>query len=145
MKAICRILSRSRRKSKIPVFSRRISTRRSPLIFDSAGTTAQTFAAAYTTMAGTSPSWVAAGAYDAARVLIDALGRADILNRPDSKAADRETVRAALAAIDSPKIGRRRPDGPAVLSMRSRHSAPSSPRLFPLRAVRHRSSSARPG
>ena len=33
-----------------------------PLIFDSAGTTAQTFAAAYTTLAGTSPSWVAAGA-----------------------------------------------------------------------------------
>ena len=74
-----------------------------PLIFDSAGTTAQTFAAAYTTLAGTSPSWVAAGAHDAARVLADALGRADILNRPDSKAADREKVRAALAAIDSPK------------------------------------------
>ena len=74
-----------------------------PLIFDSAGTTAQTFAAAYTTSAGTSPSWVAAGAHDAARVLADALGRADILNRPDSKAADREKVRAALAAIDSPK------------------------------------------
>jgi hypothetical protein len=36
-------------------------------------------------------------------MLIDALGRADILNRPDSKAADREKVRAALAAIDSPK------------------------------------------
>ena len=76
----------------------------SPLIFDSAGTTAQTFAAGYTALAGTSPSWVAAGAYDAARMLIDALGRADVLNRPDSKAADREKVRAALAAIDSPKM-----------------------------------------
>ena len=31
-----------------------------PLIFDSAGTVAQTFAAAYTTLAGASPSWVAA-------------------------------------------------------------------------------------
>ena len=74
-----------------------------PLIFDSAGTTAQTFALAYTALAGTSPSWVAAGAHDAARMLIDALGRANILNRPDSKAADREKVRAALAALNSPK------------------------------------------
>ena len=31
----------------------------SPLIFDSAGTTAQTFAAGYTALAGTPPSWVA--------------------------------------------------------------------------------------
>jgi ABC-type branched-subunit amino acid transport system substrate-binding protein len=74
-----------------------------PLIFDSAGTAAQTFAAAYTAQAGTLPSWVAAGAHDAAMVLVDALGRADILNRGDSKAADREKVRAALAAINSPK------------------------------------------
>src|SRR5258707_2653297 len=37
------------------------------------------------------------------RVLVDALGRADILNRADSKAADREKVRAALAAINSPQ------------------------------------------
>ena len=36
-------------------------------------------------------------------MLVDALGRADILNRPDSKAADREKVRAALAAINNPK------------------------------------------
>jgi branched-chain amino acid transport system substrate-binding protein len=74
-----------------------------PLIFDSAGTAAQTFAAAYAALAQTSPSWVAAGAHDAARMLINALGRADIQNRPDSKAADREGVRAALAAINSPK------------------------------------------
>jgi ABC-type branched-subunit amino acid transport system substrate-binding protein len=74
-----------------------------PLIFDSAGTAAQTFAAAYTAQTGTLPSWVAAGAHDAAMVLIDALSRADILNRPDSKAADREKVQAALAAINSPK------------------------------------------
>jgi ABC-type branched-subunit amino acid transport system substrate-binding protein len=74
-----------------------------PLIFDSAGTAAQTFAAAYTAMAGTPPSWIAAGAHDAARILIDALGRADILNRSESKEADREKVRAALAAINSPK------------------------------------------
>ena len=75
-----------------------------PVIFDSAGTAAQTFATAYAARAGTSPSWVAAGAHDAARMLTDALGRADILNRPESKDADREKVRAALAAINSPKM-----------------------------------------
>ena len=74
-----------------------------PLIFDSAGPTAQSFAATYSARAGTSPSWVAAGAHDAARILIDALGRTDILNRPESKATDRDMVRIALAAIDSPK------------------------------------------
>ena len=74
-----------------------------PLIFDSAGTAAQSFAAAYTELTGTPPSWVAAGARDAATVLIDALARTDILNRADSKIADREKVRAALAAINSPK------------------------------------------
>jgi ABC-type branched-subunit amino acid transport system substrate-binding protein len=74
-----------------------------PLIFDSAGTAAQSFAAAYTELTGTPPSWVAAGARDAAMVLADALGRADIQNRPDSKTADREKVRAGLAAINSPK------------------------------------------
>jgi len=74
-----------------------------PLIFDSAGTAAQTFAATFAELAGTSPSWVAAGAYDAARILIDALGRADIRNRPESRDADREKVRAALAQINSPK------------------------------------------
>ena len=84
----------------------------SSLIFDSAGAAAQVFAADYKAKAGTSPSWVGGGAYDAARLMIDALKRAaahhrfmgqGIQKRSDSKAADRDRMRLALAAIDSPK------------------------------------------
>ncbi len=75
----------------------------SSLIFDSAGVAAQVFAADYKAKAGTSPSWVGGGAYDAARLMIDALKRAAVQNRSDSKVADRDRVRVALAAIDSPK------------------------------------------
>ena len=75
----------------------------SSLIFDSAGKAAQAFAADYKTKAGTSPSWVAGGAYDAAHLMIEALRRADVKNKSDSKAADRDRVRVALGAIDSPK------------------------------------------
>ena len=52
----------------------------SSLMFDSAGVAAQAFAADYKAKAGTSPSWVAGGAYDAARLMIDALKRADVKN-----------------------------------------------------------------
>ncbi|MEH2570116.1 ABC transporter substrate-binding protein [Bradyrhizobium sp. AZCC 2289] len=75
----------------------------SSLIFDSAGVAAQAFAADYKTKVGTSPSWVAGGAYDAARLMIEALKRADVKNRSDSKIADRDRVRVAFGAIDSPK------------------------------------------
>jgi branched-chain amino acid transport system substrate-binding protein len=75
----------------------------SSLIFDSAGVAAQAFAADYKAKAETSPSWVAGGAYEAARLMIEALKRAAVKNRSDSKGADRDRVRAALAAIDGPK------------------------------------------
>jgi branched-chain amino acid transport system substrate-binding protein len=75
----------------------------SSLIFDSAGVAAQAFAADYKTKVGTSPSWVAGGAYDAAHLMIEALKRADVKNKSDSKIADRDLVRVALGAIDSPK------------------------------------------
>ena len=84
----------------------------SSLMFDSAGAAAQVFAADYKAKAGTSPSWVAGGSYDAARLMIDALKRAalhprfmgqGIQKRSDSKVADRDRVRVALAAIDGPK------------------------------------------
>ncbi|WFU22057.1 ABC transporter substrate-binding protein [Bradyrhizobium sp. CB1717] len=84
----------------------------SSLIFDSAGVAAQAFAADYKARAGTSPSWVGGGSYDAARLMIDALRRAAVHRRfmgqgiqkpSDSKVADRDRVRLALAAIDSPK------------------------------------------
>ena len=50
----------------------------SSLMFDSAGVAAQVFAAGYKAKAGTSPSWVAGGSYDAARLMIDALKRAAV-------------------------------------------------------------------
>ncbi|MBR0781196.1 ABC transporter substrate-binding protein [Bradyrhizobium iriomotense] len=84
----------------------------SSLIFDSAGVAAQAFAADYKARAGTSPSWVGGGSYDAARLMIDALRRAAVHRRfmgqgiqkpSDSKVADRDRVRLALAAINSPK------------------------------------------
>src|SRR6201982_1087568 len=75
----------------------------SSLIFDSAGGAAERFAADYKTKVGTSPSWLAGGAYDAARLMIEALKRADVKNRSDSKIADRDRVRVALGAIASPK------------------------------------------
>jgi ABC-type branched-subunit amino acid transport system substrate-binding protein len=75
----------------------------SSLIFDSAGVAAQAFAADYKAKAENSPSWVAGTAYDAARLMIDALRHAAVKNRSDSKGADRDRVRAALAAIDGPK------------------------------------------
>jgi hypothetical protein len=75
----------------------------SSLIFDSAGVAAEAFAADYKAKVGTSPSWVAGGAYDVARLMIEALKRADVKNRSDSKIADRDRVRVALGAIDSPK------------------------------------------
>src|SRR5215217_729577 len=74
-----------------------------PLIFDSAGAAAQAFAADYTRTSGRSPDWIAAGAYDAAHLLIEALRRAGIENRPETKVTDRERVRAQLANIRGPQ------------------------------------------
>ena len=74
-----------------------------PLIFDSAGAAAQAFAAEYTRRSGRAPDWIAAGAYDATRVMVEALRRAGVRNRPETKEDDRARVRAALARIDGPK------------------------------------------
>ena len=57
----------------------------SSLIFDSAGVAAQAFAADYKTKVGTSPSWVAGGAYDAAHLMIEALKRADVKIVPTAR------------------------------------------------------------
>ena len=74
-----------------------------PVIFDSASAAAQTFAAQYTRVSGASPSWIGARAYDTARLLIEAMRRARLQNRPETKEADRERVRAELAEIDRPQ------------------------------------------
>lgn len=98
-----------------------------PLIFDSAGAAAQAFEASFLAKAATPPGWIAAGAYDAAQVMVEALRRANIHNRPETKQSDREAVRAALAGMDSPKnavAGLSRP-----LYFDFRHDMPSPVRL----------------
>ena len=75
-----------------------------PVIFDSAGAAAQAFAADYERVTGTPPSWIGARAYDAAHLMIEAIRRAGIQNRPDTKQADRERIRAELAKIDRPQV-----------------------------------------
>ena len=47
-----------------------------PVIFDSAGAAAQAFAAEYERVTGSSPGWIGARAYDAARLMVEALRRA---------------------------------------------------------------------
>jgi ABC-type branched-subunit amino acid transport system substrate-binding protein len=74
-----------------------------PLIFDSASVEAQAFASAYARKSGRPPDWIAAASYDAMRVMIEAVRRAQVQNRPETKQADRERVHAALANIKSPQ------------------------------------------
>src|SRR3954454_13747888 len=74
-----------------------------PLIFDSAGAAAQAFAAAYMRRSGRSPDWIAAGAYDAARVMVEALRRAQVQNQSLTIGSARDRLRAAFASINSPQ------------------------------------------
>ncbi len=53
-----------------------------------------------------------AGANDAMRLMVEALRRAHIANTPQSKAEDREKLRAALLSIDSPEHSVPGLDGP---------------------------------
>jgi branched-chain amino acid transport system substrate-binding protein len=71
-----------------------------PVIFDSAGAAAQVFAAAYVKASGKRPGWIAAGTDNAARVLIEAIRRAQIGNSAATRQDDRERVRAELARMD---------------------------------------------
>ncbi len=73
-----------------------------PVFFDSAGASGTAYGDAYANASGRKPSWIGAGAYDAANLLIAALRQADLRLTEPAKTADRERVRRALAAIDSP-------------------------------------------
>src|SRR4051812_30445247 len=74
-----------------------------PVIFDGLGAAAQAFAAEFARVSGSSPGWVGARAYDTARLMVEALRRAGIQNRPETKDADRERIRAELAKMDNPR------------------------------------------
>ncbi|MBL0408248.1 ABC transporter substrate-binding protein [Microvirga aerilata] len=74
-----------------------------PVIFDSAGAPAQAFAISYLNATGRHPGWIAAGANGAARLMIEAMRRARIQARSDSRDTDRERIRAELAKINRPE------------------------------------------
>jgi branched-chain amino acid transport system substrate-binding protein len=88
-----------------PGFFRRNLYATPPVILDSAGAEAQALAAAYRIKTHRLPGWITVGAYDAARIMVEALRRAHVRNRPDTVRDDRERVRAALASINSPQSG----------------------------------------
>lgn len=73
-----------------------------PVILDNSGLLGQRLVIGYRSGTGKQPDWFAAGAADAARVLVEAIRRARIGNTEESKQADREKIRDALAAIDGP-------------------------------------------
>ena len=115
----------------------------SSLMFDSAGVAAQAFAADYKAKAGTSPSWVAGGAYDAARLMIDALKRAAVKNDPTARLQIATVCASHSAAIDGPKSAVARADGAALFQREPRHSAPDPTGFLPLRSVRHGAAATR--
>jgi ABC-type branched-subunit amino acid transport system substrate-binding protein len=75
------------------------------VMFDTVGPLGQRFAEEYTARSGRRPSWFSAGGNDAMRILVEALRRAHPANTAQSKAEDREKIRAALAGIDSAEHG----------------------------------------
>jgi branched-chain amino acid transport system substrate-binding protein len=83
-----------------------------PLIFDSTGPEASEFGEAYAKASGKRPSWIGAGAYDAAHMMVEALRLAHVANTPASKATDRDRVRGRLAGFDDPKTAMKGLTGP---------------------------------
>jgi branched-chain amino acid transport system substrate-binding protein len=73
-----------------------------PIIMDNTGQLGQELAAQYLELTGRRAGWNAAAGQDAARVMVEALRRAHVGARPETRQADREAVRTALAGIDSP-------------------------------------------
>jgi len=98
-----------------------------PVIFDSTGAAAQAFGEAYTQTSGKRPSWVAAGANGAARLMVEALRHAQLGNTPASKAADREHVIEQLAAINRPEVAVPGLEGPLYFD--SNHDMPRAIRM----------------
>ncbi|RAU23729.1 hypothetical protein CU669_01095 [Paramagnetospirillum kuznetsovii] len=73
-----------------------------PTILDTANKDTLDFALAYRARFGASPGWIGVKYYEAARAVVQALGRAAIGNTAQSRDKDRASVRQALAAMDSP-------------------------------------------
>lgn len=73
-----------------------------PVILDNTGLFGQGLASGYQSGTGKRAGWYAAGAENAARVLVAAIRRAHIGDTAATKQADRAKVRDALAGFDSP-------------------------------------------
>lgn len=76
-----------------------------PLIFDSAGAQAQEFAGRYRLQTHRVPSWIAAGSYDAATIMVEAMRRTNLGHGSGSVEDAREQVRVALAGMNRPQSG----------------------------------------
>jgi len=74
-----------------------------PAILDTANKDTLDFATSYRARFGTMPGWLGVKYYEAARSLAEALTRSEPGNRPETRAADRQAVRTALAAMKSPR------------------------------------------
>ncbi len=74
-----------------------------PILFDSTGPTATAFGESYAVAANKRPSWIGAGAYDAAHMLVEALRRSRLHDNTKTKTEDRAQVRDHLAAFNEPK------------------------------------------
>jgi potassium efflux system protein len=72
-----------------------------PFLFDVVGKRAGAFLRSYRSRYDRSPVWYSAFAADAAKVLIEALRRAELSPSPQTIAADRKALREALASIDA--------------------------------------------
>jgi branched-chain amino acid transport system substrate-binding protein len=74
-----------------------------PFLYDSAGSRAQEFFEAYKQAYRAEPDSRAAKFYDAARVVVAALRRADVANRQESRDEDRRNVSEQLAGLNRPE------------------------------------------
>jgi ABC-type branched-subunit amino acid transport system substrate-binding protein len=73
-----------------------------PVILDNTGLLGQGLVTGYWNGTGEHAGWFAAGAEDAARLVVEAIRRAHIANTEASKQEDRQKIRDAIARFDSP-------------------------------------------
>lgn len=74
-----------------------------PIILDSGGAEAQAFASDYQELYGKSPTYVATGFYNAAKVLVQAIETAQIDNYLTQRQKNRDRLRDALEEINEPE------------------------------------------
>jgi branched-chain amino acid transport system substrate-binding protein len=96
----------------------------SPIIFDSANDTAQKFFNDYRRAYGRDPGWPEAKYYDVAHIVVDAIRNASPALGDANRDTDRERVREALAAMNSPQTAVNTTTGPSFFDNRNSMSQP---------------------